>query len=432
MPLLLLASAFFSGSETALFSLSSHQRLRLSRDKHLASQAAATLLAETRSLLLTLLMGNMVINVLFFAVSTLVLFRLQTIHKAHAVVITFMTVAPLILIIIAGEVFPKLMATRMAMGWTKLFAIPLLIVHRIISPLRAVVNFAIITPLARLIAPSSKPKELSSDELEALLQLSQQHGVIDDDEEQTLQQVLALGQRKVRDLMTPRVELEAFDLDRDPAELIEMFKQTRLSRLPVCRGDLDHVEGVVYFRQVLLSLPKTKEELKPLVRTATFVPELQRADRLLIDFRKRGVTLAIVVDEYGGTAGLITLEDLVEHMVGEIAGPYEPGLDTVESLGHESWRVSGHLSIGDWTGVFGKIDPGYHMPRVSTIGGLVTARLGRLPSPGDRIHVGNLELEVERTDSRRVETILIRLIQQQRPGADQIPPSIDASGEVRP
>lgn len=404
MAALLCCSAFFSGSETALFSLTAHQRLRLTRDASFVGQAISKLLSHTRSLLITLLMGNMTINVLYFVTSTILLLRLGKKEWAGPVTMSILTLMPLLLVILLGEVMPKLIAARVPVTWARLTAVPLMLIDRSIAPIRIATNLVVITPLARLIAPVDRPAELSPEELDALMELSRKEGVIDHGEEQMLQQVLSLSQLKVRDLMTPRVDIIAFDLREDPAQLLAMIKEHRYSRVVVHRGDLDAIEGVVFARQALLNPPKIPGDAERLVRQVRYVPEFQRADQLLVQFRKTGTTLAVVVDEYGGTAGLITLEDVVEQMVGDIADPDEShdGIE-IQSLGPGQWRVDADLSIREWSQTFGQrlLSP----YQVSTIGGLVMAMLGALPKEGDSVEMGNLLITVEAMDAKRIKTL---------------------------
>ncbi len=412
LPPLLACSAFFSGCETALFSLSRHQRLQLSRSGHFGAASVVTLLGETRGLLITLLLGNMTVNVTYFVITTLLLIRFQEHARAGALTMGVLSVLPLVTLVLLGEVLPKMVAARCAPVLARWVALPLLLVHRVIGPLRAVVQALVITPLSRLIAPH-RPAAMSSSEFESLLELSQQKGVIDRDEEHLLQQVLELGHLKVRDLMRPRVDIIAFDLDQPTEGLIDLLRTRRVSRVPVYRGDLDHIQGVVFARQVLLKRPRHSQELAPLVRQVYFVPELQRADRLLIHLRKTGATLAIAVDEFGGTSGLITIKDLVEHVVGRLTDRQEP-VDTprAELVAPGLWRVSAELPIHAWIEAMGLSDEHgglASLANVSTVGGLVMARLGRLPKVGDRVEIAGLSIEVQSMQQRRLDTLLLRV-----------------------
>ena len=407
LPLLLCCSAFFSGSETALFSLTRHQCRQLSRDLSFRSSLVIRLLNERRNLLITLLMGNMLVNVLYFVIGSVLILGLYQQNLLGKAMGSFLNIIALLVLILMGEVMPKLVAARFAERCSLWTVVPLTVVHQVLLPVRVILRNMIVIPLSRLLAPDHHPVEISSEELESLLELSEQHGVIDDQEEQLLQQVLSLSQIKVRDLMKPRVDIKAFRLDDDPRGLIDMVKQTRLSCFPVYRLDLDAIEGVVYGRQVLLANPKTKEQVESLIHPVKFVPELQQADRLLVELRQLDEPMAIAVDEYGGTAGLLTLEDVVEMMVGQIANPHEHSVrPQVEGLGPGRWRVSGRLGIREWESLFASDAP---MASVSTIGGLVMAGLGRVPRDGDRITVGNIGIEVEKMDGFRVNTLLLAL-----------------------
>jgi len=423
LPLLLVASGFVSGSETALFSLSDHQRLAFARSGSMAGNAITRLLAETRGLLITLMLSNMVVNVLYFVITTVLMIRLERERDAGPILLGAISVLVLVMLILVGEVLPKLVASKANATWSRLASLPLLVIHQTFGPARIILNALIITPLARLIAPRERPPELSPEELETLLTLSQQRGVIDASEEQLLQQVLALSQIKVRHLMTPRVDIVAHDLNDPPGKLIDLIRETRLSQIPVHRGNLDQIEGVVYARQVLLRHPGTDEDMSILVRQVRYVPEQQRADSLLLDMRKKGTRFAVVVDEYGGTAGLVTLEDVVEHMLGDITGPYAAAqAPQVQQTEPGRWRVSADLSVEDWIEAFGHTGKA---PPVTTIGGLVMARLGRLPKAGDRVTAGDVLIEVEKMEGRRIDTLLLRV------GTEQPKPTPAKSTEAR-
>ncbi len=416
--LLVVASGFFSGSETALFSLSSHQRRRLGQSSGLAESTAAGLVENPRALLITLLVANTGVNVSYFVINTVLLMRLNQRYGLNAIAMLALSLVVLVGLILFGEVLPKMLAVRSTVGWSRLVALPLMGVHGALAPFRVVFDRLLVSPLARLIAPPEKPAELSPQELETILEHSRQRGVIDPQEEHLLSQVLELSQLQVQDLMTPRVDIEAFDLDDDPKDLSELIHTTRCSRIPVYRGDLDHIEGMVLARQWLLADDESREALERLTRRVVFVPELQRADRLLVHFRKTGTTFAIAVDEYGGTAGLITLEDVVEHLVGDIAGPHESQPPPqAESIGPKAWRVSADLPTHEWLETFeddpnasGMIDLDAEAEAlgVSTVGGWVMARLGRLPRVGDHVTIGRVRVEVEAMQGRRLESLVVR------------------------
>ncbi len=400
LPALLVASGFFSGSETALFSLSGADRTRLAR-RGVIGSLLDSLLHDTQMLLITLMFGNMTTNVTYFVVSSALALKLDP--QQHAAWIVPVTLAPLLLIIIFGEVLPKMVANLAPSTWVRTTVMPLFAIHRVIGPLRVILQAGVIAPLGRLIAPSSKPAALSADELRALVELSEDRGVIDASEEQMLREVVRLSELKVRDIMVPRVDVKAVPFNVTAGRLIEFIQTEEVTKILVHAGDLDHVEGVIYAKQALLART-TNDAFDPskLVRRVRFVPELQRVDQLLEEFRKSRTHLAVVVDEYGGTAGLVTLKDVVERMVGDldVEGPdTDDDEPRAEQLDAGRWRVPGALPVADWVGIFGRAD----IPaRVATVGGLVAALLGRIPNVGDTAHIGNVTLRVDAMAGQRV------------------------------
>ncbi len=408
LPLLLVASGFFSGGETALFRLSRHQQLQLSRSSGIAATAIARLLHDRNAFLVTVLLGNMFINVFYFVISSVLVLGLEEHNFLNATAGGVLNIGALLLLILFGEVLPKLIAARYALGWSKFAAVPLLTIYRVLSPLRVLLRSFILDPLGRLVAPLHEQAQLSPREMESLLELSQHSGIIDDQEEKMLQQVLALSQLRVQDLMTPRVDIVAYDLGDSPVELMELVMNHRLSRIPVYQGSMDNVVGIIYRRQALLTKPTTGDQIRQLVRQVSFVPELQRPDQLLVQLRKHGTTLAVAVDEYGGTAGLVSLEDVVGRMVGQTGDSADRSqVQPVQQVGENQWRVSGHLGIREWSAVFGPVAA--PVTGISTIGGLVVANLGRMAKVGDRVAMGNLLIEVEAIKGWRIEHLLLHL-----------------------
>jgi len=408
LPVLLAASGFFSGSETALFSLSSHQRALLRRRGGVAAGIIDQLLADPQMLLITLMFGNMTVNVLYFVISSALLLKLDPASDPAWVVVG--TIAPLLFIIALGEVLPKIVANTATTTWVRLTAVPLYLAHRTIGPLRVVLQMFVIGPLSRLFAPSARPPELSAAELRSLVEVSKHRGVIDPTEERLLYEVVRLSEIKVRDIMVPRVDMRAFALDDDPEQLRQLIVDRRLTKIPVYRGDLDTIEGVVYAKQFLLVHETGAPfDLRTIVRQVRYVPELQRVDQLLGEFRRSGTHLAIVVDEYGGTAGVVTLKDIVERLVGDVEFD-TPDPDarevTNETLPDGIYRVDGRLAVQDWIAAFGQ----RAIPsRTVTVGGIVAAQLGRIPKVGDEAQLGNLKLKVESMTGGRVETVLLSL-----------------------
>jgi len=407
LPFLLVGSAFFSGSETALFGLKPNQRNALAAGGGVIGHAVSGLMADQSALLVTLMLGNMIMNVLYFVISSALLLQLDA-HQTPWALMVVATLLPLLVIIIFGEVLPKLAANIVPMTWIRVVAVPLYGAHRVAAPVERGVGRWVVRPLVRLFSPHRRATHLAADELQALLEDSQRRGVIGTHEHALLEEVIHLSDLRVRDVMLPRVDVVAVDIHQPQSAIAEAVAESRQNKFLVVDGDLDHVAGVLTARRWLLARrTEAHKPLRELISGVRFVPETQRVDRLLEDFRKTGTTLAVVVDEYGGTAGLVTLRDIVERMLGDLDLHEDPDTKpNVERLGPGRWRVSGRLSVHDWTDTFGAARL---PPRVATVGGLIMALLGRVPEAGDRVSLDDLDMRVEAVEGGRIESALLEL-----------------------
>jgi len=406
MVLLLGASGFFSGTETALFNLSAGQLKRLVGGGA-AGRLIARLMRRPSRVLNTILLGNMLVNVGYASVATVTILHLgpSGYGLLPAWAAAPVSLAPLVLLILLGEVTPKMLALVVGERWALLAVGPLAVCERVVRPMLRVVDAVIVTPLTRILAPHPhKGADVTADELAALLDLSAKRGLLDQDASALLREIVELSDLKVADIMVPRVDMIAFDLSEPPEKLLELFRETRLRKLPVYEGDLDHVHGVIHAKRVLLN---PAADLRRLIVPVPFIPETGTAERALLQFRVTRTQMAIVVDEYGGTAGLVTLEDVLEEIVGDIPDPAgaERGA-AVERVAPGEYRIDGDLGIHEWADAF-QFDLAGR--RISTIGGFVTSLLGRIPRVGDTATHRNIAFTVETMRRRRIGSLRVRL-----------------------
>ncbi len=395
LPVLLVLSGFFSGSETALFGLSEPERLRFRETRTLAGRAIETLLADPRMLLITLLLGNMTANVLYFVISSVLMLR----STAGAAGAAGLALVFLLLMILLGEVGPKMIASAARAQFASACGPPLLTVHRLIGPLRTVLCHGVVAPLSRLTAPAAAPPDLDDAELADLVRVSGQEGVNDPEEQRILRDVLGMRRRRVRDVMTPRVRMVAVGRDATRAEVEALTREHRLTKIPVYGKDIDHIVGVLHVKRFLLE-PHVASVTDPRVMTATrFTPGLATLDQLLDHLRQWRTKSAIVVDEYGGTEGLVSVEDVVEEFVGDIVGADEVGPAPPTPIGDGRWRVSGALAVEALAAAFGIEPPS---TTAATVAVLIAERLGRAPAEGDVVEVDGLTLEVETVEHTQV------------------------------
>jgi CBS domain containing-hemolysin-like protein len=404
LPVLVALSAFFSACETTLFGLRPAERMSLRRSHSLVARAVDALLADPRSLLITVLLGNMTVNVVYFVISSVLLMK----SDVGLVGEVLLALASLVVLTCSG-VLPKVIANVRRTRAAVLLAPPLLVLHRLITPLRLVIDRMIVSPLSRLTAPTKPPPALAPSELASLLEISGREGVIDAEEQRILLDVLKLGRLKVRDVMTPRVRMIALPAEAGRDEVAAAARTGGLAHLPVYQDDLDHIIGMLPLRRFLLEAGPTITA-RSLARPVGFVPEIATLEQLLNHFRTSQSQLVIVVDEYGGTSGIVALQDVVEQLVGELASGDDAQSQRPVMIGPGRWRVGGDVSVHDWAEAFGATGLA---PRVATLGGLITNILGRGPEVGDSVDVGSVRLEVEQVDGARVATAIITLLDEE-------------------
>jgi len=384
---LLLASGFFSSSETALFSLSRAQRLN-------ASPAVQAILARPRRLLLTILLCNLLVNVTFFAFSS----RLLPGDKGRKDFLVGL--AALVLVLVFGEILPKTIGLRARSGVARLSSPILLVLSTLMTPLSAPVIRLLDRIHARLSRVLGEERRVTPEILTRVMERGAQDGHLLDTEADLLAEIIELDEIRVREIMTPRVDALFVDVsgnDRD--EAIRRALERRQSWLPVIDGNPDKVVGRVRVTE-LVRHPDWS--LRRLVMPVKFVPEVASALDLLRNLRRDRTSEAVVVDEWGGTAGFVEAEDVFEEIVGDLRAEGEERVPAVVPLGEGRFRVAGSLSIRDWNEAFGlSVVP----IEFETVGGFVTALLGRIPRTGDRVRSGNLELLVHEVRGRRVLTV---------------------------
>ena len=413
MLLLILASGFFSGAETALFGMSQSLRLHFRQSDTLSGRAIEALLSNQRMLLITILLGNMVINVLYFVISSVLMLRAE----ASVAIDLVIALVSLLMIVIFGEVLPKVFANTRRSLFAQLVAPFLLTIHRLLGPVRVLLNVFIITPLSRLTAPRQAPVDLDESELRAMLELSGREGTIEPEEQQMLKDVIRLGRQRVRDVMTPRVKIYAAPVGASYDDIVTIARKSRLTKLPLYQGSLDEIVGILHVKPFLIAHHAEVRTDLPEVESPYFIPEMATLEQLLDHLRSSQRQSAIVVDEYGGTAGLISIEDVVEEIVGDIVGADETSEDFMTRISSDTWRVSGKIQLTTWVEANNLT---ISETQASTLGGFVTERLGRKAKVGDKIEVGTIRLEVERMEGSAITFIIASTnpLQDEADGSD--------------
>jgi putative hemolysin len=410
LPVLLILlgmSAALSAAETALFKLSAGQLYRMRTSDKPLQRLVASLMRTPRRTLNTLLLANLLVNTLYSAMSAVLVVSLERSGLLPLWAVGLASLLPALGLILLAEAAPKSLAYAAETWVAQAVAIPLSAMNRALAPVVWVLERAVVAPLVRVVSPRGPGgKAISSSELSAVLELSVKRGLIGHDANELLQEIVELPDLRAADVMVPRVDMVAFDVNDPPRLLLETFRHTRLRKVPVYDGDLDNILGLVHAKRLLL---ESERPIRELVTPVVYVPEAANLERLLLQFRVKRMNLAIVVDEFGGTAGLVTLEDVLEEIVGEIPDAHSMTAPAaVEKVSEREYVVDGELAIHEWVEAF-KIDVGAH--RISTIGGFVTSLLGRIPRQGDVAEYRNLRFVVETMRRRRVGKLRLTLLE---------------------
>lgn len=414
--ILLLLSAFFSSAETALTTVSKIKMRSLADD---GNKRAATVLDITENhsskMLSAILIGNNIVNLYAASLTTTLAYSLGGYMVSIATGI--LTVA----ILIFGEITPKNAATINS-GKLALAYIPVIKVFMtVMTPVIFIVNLMARGVLFLFrIDPNAKNNTMTEDELRTIVDVSHEDGVIESEEKEMIYNVFDLGDARAKDVMVPRVHVTFADVNSTYHELLEIFKEDKYTRLPVYEDTTDNVIGTINMKDLLLFENREHFHVRDILREAYFTYEYKSISELLVEMRDASFNIAIVLDEYGETAGLITLEDILEEIVGEIHDEYDENEESfIQKLNDREYMVEGSLSLDD-------LNDRLHLELKSedydSLGGFLIQHLDRLPETGDEFTTEEgLRMVVERLDKNRVELVHVYL-----PEVDDSEPEADA------
>ena len=404
MPVLLALSAFFSCSETALFSLSPDAARHLR--EHRRIDDLLTLLHKDPSGLLTaILFGNLVVSVLFFCTGAEAVGRLAEGRGGWVEALGGLLV--LLTVILFGEIIPKAIGITHPSGVLHITAVPLRGWFYFTRPFRLSIHWVLTKIGLHDGAIAGGKTYLTPGELKELLDAVQHEPGFGSHEKEILEDIVNLPDVRVREVMVPRVKVLRRPLDVDRRELLEEARRNEYSHVLIYRDKDDDPVGYVSIRDLFMDEGKTKT-IEPFIHSLVFIPETKRADEMLREFMTHDWPMVAVVDEYGGLAGVVTIEDLLA----EVVGDFEPELSTnVQKLDEVTYRLDGQLPIRAWRELFTGFLPGQEKDTLAfdTLGGFIISLLGRMPCPGDSVSIRNLQLTVETMNHRRIGAVLLSL-----------------------
>ncbi len=435
---LTLLEGFFVAAEIALVSIRRSRVEQLAEEGNPGARRVRRLLDDPGRFLAVSQLGLTVIG--FFASAfaavnlaaafTTVLEGTGIDHgTADAAALIVVTVILALFTIVFAELVPKTLALSSPERFAFALSIPIDFLARVLGPVIALLTGATRAIAGLFGARVTNEANISAEELRLIVERGGEQGVLEAEEEQMINAVIELGERRLHEVMVPRIAIVGLSASATLEEAIDRVVDEGHSRIPVYEETIDEVVGILYAKDLLPILKQAsgpRPILRSLLRTPVFVPESMSIDDLLHEFQRRKVHIAIVLDEYGGTAGLVTIEDLLEEIVGEIQDEYDTEEPMVVRLSEDEARVDGRADIDDLAELFDINDLGLEdQDEYDTVGGLIYHRIGGVPSPGDEIDVDGLHLTVESTDGRRVGKVLV----VRRPGDPTDEPRPDEDGD---
>jgi putative hemolysin len=397
-------SALLCGAEAAYFSLSRLGTTHLEPDESPAHALLARVLRDPHDLLITLLVGITLVNIAAAALATQVatqLFGVRGIGIAIPVMV--------FLIVVFGEVLPMTLAVGAPHRFGLVLARPVLALAWLLTPIRLLLG-AFTRWVSRVTGgrePATAPA-ITEAELRTLVEVGHEEGVVQRTEREMIHGVFELGETTVADIMVPRTDIFGVDIRTPTDRLLPAIRANLHHRVPVYEGSLDHIVGLLNVKALLphyAGLPP-EFDLRAYMIAPYFVPQSKRADALLREFKAKKLRTAIVVDEYGGTAGLVTLEDILEEVVGEIRDEFDAEERLAQAVDERTWRVAAKMAVADFNAVTGLKISDEHF---DTVGGWVLDLFGRVPHRGESVEAGRVRVTVETMHRTRILQVLVRL-----------------------
>lgn len=402
--ILLIGSGFFSASETALMSLSKIKIRHMEEDKIKGAKLVASLLEDPSRLLSSILIGNNIVNIAATSISTALFVSILG-SQGVAPATALMTV----LVLIFGEITPKTISANSPERVSVFVAKPIKLFMTILSPIVWVFNVItkVIFKLLGVDDNGVKPF-ITEEELKTMVNVSHEEGVLEIEEREIINNVFEFGDMQAKEAMVQRLDMIAIDVEDSYDEIIELFKHEKLSRMPVYEETIDNIIGVLNIKDVIFL---TDEEVKNFdirnyIRSPLFTYEFKKITQLLEEMKKEKSQMAIVVDEYGGTAGLITIEDLIEVIVGDIEDEYDEEDDDIQVISPTEFLVEGSTKISDVNDI---LDFELESEEFDSIGGYIIGYIKHIPEENELIEVDGIKFNIESVDKNRIKKIRILL-----------------------
>ena len=396
-----------SGSEIAYFGLSRSEIEELEESASPAAVRAANMLDKSERLLATILIANNLVNITMVVLLTFAFRQVITVHNG-ALDFLLQTVFMTFLLLIFGEIFPKLIARSRTLKWVLVTSPPLSFLFKIFTPISKVMEQSS-TLVGKVV--TKKREQISTEELEEALRISD---IKEGEEKEMLEDILSFGEKEASDIMISRVDVTAIEFHDTLSEVMKVILDTGFSRIPVYDTSQDVIRGILYSKDLLPYIGKQGDTFRwqNLLRDPYFVPETRRIDDLLEDFRKKKIHIAIVIDEYGGTQGIVTLEDIIEEIVGEIDDEYDEKTSFYKKIDDNTYIFDGKISLGDFCDALGIEEESLgDAGDAETLAGLLLEIKGDFPDTKETFERGPVKMQVIRMERHRIVKVKVTLTQ---------------------
>ena len=395
--LCVIMSAYFSATETAFSSLNRIRIKNMAEKGDKKAQLVLNMSENFDNMLSTILIGNNIVNILSASLATVLFVNWLGSEKGPSAATAVVTVV----VLIFGEVTPKSIAKESPEKFAKFSAPFLRVLMFILTPFNFL--FSLWKKLMSVIIKSDDSHSITEEELITIVEEAEQEGGIDEEESTLIRSAIEFSEVEAKDVYTPRIQIEGVPEDATKDEIARMFTETGYSRLPVYRESLDHITGVIYHKDFHNYVYNTDKDISSIIRPAIFVTPNKKIDELLKELQQQKSHIAFILDEYAGTMGLVTLEDIVEELVGEIWDEHDEIVQEIVQISENEYHVLGSADIEE---VFEKFDINEEID-VMTASGWVMNVLGRIPNEGDSFVYKNLDVTVLSMDEKRVGKISI-------------------------
>lgn len=390
-------SAFFSLSETAIFSLSA-LKLRRLQEKYRQGKVIKALLQQPTRTLATINLGNMLVNIGISSLFTTLFIETLGLGNKGLFLAIFISG---FFILFLGEIFPKTFAIYLAEKLSLVCAPLLMVFSKIFFPFVFIIE-KIVAFFSMFLNWFPKKLSFSHEELKTALTVGKKDGQISQDEEDMISSVLEFKDTWVSEIMSHRVDIHAIDIKLAQSEVLKILREKKHSKFPVYEGSPDNIIGILYAKDFFL---KNHTDYHLLLHAPLFIPESKKIDDLLKLFLEKKERIAIILDEYGGTSGLVTLEDIEEEIFGEIYDEFETPREVIEKIDEKTYRLHGKISIKEVN-----LELDLHLPEEQdTVAGFILSQMGKIPHAQEALHFKNLEFSIERASVKRIISVILNI-----------------------